>query len=213
MNNRKIVSDAVIKRLPRYLRYLNELSINGALRVSSKGLSEKMGLTASQIRQDLSCFGEFGQQGYGYNVVFLYNEIKKIVGTDKGFKVIIIGAGNMGKAIVNSESIQKRGFTIEKIFDIKEQLIGTKINKVEVMHFNDLELYLSENKIDVVALTVPSDKTSEVISIIVKSGVKGLWNFTSVELKLPKQIVVENVHLSDSIMVLGYKINNIGGLE
>jgi len=208
MSNRKIVSEAVIRRLPRYLRYLEDLNKNEALRVSSKVLSEKMNLTASQIRQDLSCFGEFGQQGYGYNVKYLHEEIKKIIGTNKGYNLIVIGAGNMGRAIINSESIKKRGFNVVKIFDIKDKLVGTKINDIEILHFEQLEDYLKDNKIDIVALTVPNCKTYMVIEKLVRGGVKGLWNFTSTEVILPKDILVENVHLSDSIMILGYKINN-----
>ncbi|MBN2852250.1 MAG: redox-sensing transcriptional repressor Rex [Clostridia bacterium] len=208
MGNKKIVSDAVIKRLPRYLRYLTELKRNDVLRVSSKELSEKMGLTASQIRQDLSCFGEFGQQGYGYNVEFLYDAINKILGTDKGFNIILIGAGNMGRAISNSDSIRRRGFRIIGIFDIKKELIGTKINDVEVLGFEELQPFIKNNKIDIAALTVPREKTKEVAEKVVSYGVTGLWNFSAMELKLPPNIIVENVHLSDSIMVLGYKINN-----
>ncbi len=208
MGNRKIVSEAVIKRLPRYLRYLCELKNNDILRVSSKELSLRMGLTASQIRQDLSCFGEFGQQGYGYNVEFLFDSISTILGTDKGFNVIVIGAGNMGRAIANSESIQSRGFKVTGIFDIKEELIGSEINGIKVLDIKDVKEFIKTTNVDIVALTVPRERTKEVAENMFEYGVKGLWNFSAMELTLPKEIIVENVHLSDSIMVLGYKINN-----
>lgn len=208
MGNRKIVSEAVIKRLPRYLRYLCELKKYDVLRVSSKELSERMGFTASQIRQDLSCFGEFGQQGYGYNVEFLFDSINIILGTDKGFNVIVIGAGNMGRAILNSDSIKSRGFNIVGIFDIKEELIGRDINGIKVLGTNKLQTFVKNNKVDIAALTIPREKTVEVAKKLVSYGIKGLWNFSATELSLPEGISVENVHLSDSIMILGYKLNN-----
>ncbi len=208
MGNRKIVSEAVIKRLPRYLRHLCELQRNDILRVSSKELSQRMGLTASQIRQDLSCFGEFGQQGYGYNIDFLFDSINKILGTDKGFNVIIIGAGNMGRAIANSESIQLRGFAIAGIFDINEELIGSEINGIKVLDVNTIHEFIKTTKVDIAALTIPREQTKAVAKKMYEYGIKGLWNFSATDLTLPKDAVVENVHLSDSIMVLGYKINN-----
>lgn len=207
LQNKK-VSDAVIKRLPRYFRYLGDLKENGVLRISSKALSEKMRLTASQIRQDLSCFGGFGQQGYGYNIELLYNEMKKILGVDRGFGVIIIGAGNLGQAIANHAKFEKRGYYLKGIFDSNENLIGSSINGIKIQHMNELEDFCNSEKVDVAVLTVPRDVTAEIADEVVKLGIKGIWNFSAMDLRLPEDVVVENVHLSDSIMVLGYKIIN-----
>ena len=204
----KKVSDAVIKRLPRYFRYLADLKENNVLRISSKALSEKMGFTASQIRQDLSCFGGFGQQGYGYNVESLYSELKKILGVDKSFGIIIIGAGNLGQAIANHGKFEKRGYFLKGIFDVNKELIGSKIDGVDILPMNDLPEFLKNNHVDIAVLTVPRDVTAKVASDIVEMGIKGIWNFSAMDIKVPDDVVVENVHLSDSIMVLGYKIKN-----
>jgi len=208
MNSRKEVSEAVIRRLPKYLRCLGELKNKKVLRISSKELSERMSLTASQIRQDLSCFGEFGQQGYGYNIEYLNESISKILGTYDGFKVIVIGAGNMGTAITKSDRIKNRGFDVVGVFDINEDLIGTTINDIEIQHIDKAEQFIKNNKIDIAVLTIPKEQTEKIAKQMVEYGIKGLWNFSAIELKLPKHIAIENVHLSDSIMVLGYKINN-----
>jgi len=208
LQNKK-VSDAVIKRLPRYFRYLSDLKENGVLRISSKALSEKMGLTASQIRQDLSCFGGFGQQGYGYNVELLYNEMKKILGVDRGFGTIIIGAGNLGQAIANHAKFEARGYFLKGIFDVNPDVIGDSINGIEIYPMEELEGFCKRESIDVAILTVPREVTAKVADFIVSLGVKGIWNFSAMDLRLPDEVVVENVHLSDSIMVLGYKIKNI----
>jgi redox-sensing transcriptional repressor len=209
----KKISDAVIKRLPRYFRYLADLKTNGITRISSKDLSEKMSLTASQIRQDLSCFGGFGQQGYGYNVEHLHDEIGKILGVNKGFNMIIVGAGNMGQALANYSNFTKRGFRIRGIFDIRPELLGKKIKGVEIMHTDMLEEFVKANDIDIAVLAIPINDTRDMAERVIKLGVKGLWNFSAVDLKVPQKMVVENVHLSDSLMVLGYKINNnrLGG--
>ncbi|MDX1358605.1 MAG: redox-sensing transcriptional repressor Rex [Clostridia bacterium] len=204
----KRVSDAVIKRLPRYFRYLADLKANNVLRISSKALSEKMGFTASQIRQDLSCFGGFGQQGYGYNVESLYNELRKILGVDKSFGIVIIGAGNLGQAIANHGKFEKRGYFLKGIFDVSEDLIGRKINGIEIMGMEKLGKFVKANDIDIAVLTVPGPVTASVADDIVQLGIKGIWNFSAMDLKVPDDVVVENVHLSDSIMVLGYKIKN-----
>lgn len=207
LQNKK-VSDAVIKRLPRYFRYLADLKENGILRISSKALSEKMDLTASQIRQDLSCFGGFGQQGYGYNIELLYNEMKKILGVDRGFGTIIVGAGNLGQAIAKHAKFEARGYFVKGIFDVDKKIIGNSINGVVIQHMDNLDDFCKKEKVDVAILTVPRRITVEVADRIVKLGVKGIWNFSAMDLRLPEEIVVENVHLSDSLMVLGYKIIN-----
>jgi len=204
----KKVSDAVIKRLPRYFRYLADLKDNNVLRISSKALSEKMGFTASQIRQDLSCFGGFGQQGYGYNVESLYNELRKILGVDKSFGIVIIGAGNLGQAIANHGKFEKRGYFLKGIFDVNKELIGDNINGIEIMDMSKLKEFIKTTHVDIAVLTIPKLVTGNVADEIVKLGIKGIWNFSAMDLKVPEDVVVENVHLSDSIMVLGYKIKN-----
>ncbi|HEX2927353.1 MAG TPA: redox-sensing transcriptional repressor Rex [Ruminiclostridium sp.] len=204
----KKISMAVIKRLPRYHRYLNYLLELGIKRVSSKELSSRMGITASQIRQDLNCFGGFGQQGYGYNVESLYSEIGNILGINKTFYCIIIGAGNMGQALSNYENFVKRGFKIIGIFDVNPAVIGKKLKNLEVMNLDLLEDFISQNKVDIAMLCVPYRETASVADRVAKLGVKGLWNFSPMDLKIPYDVIVENVHLSDSLMVLGYKLND-----
>ena len=204
----KKVSDAVIKRLPRYFRYLTDLKDSNVLRISSKALSEKMGFTASQIRQDLSCFGGFGQQGYGYNVESLYNELRKILGVDKSFSIVIIGAGNLGQAIANHGKFEKRGYFLKGIFDVNKELIGDSINGIEIMDMSKLREFLKSTHVDIAVLTIPRLVTGNVANEIVQLGIKGIWNFSAMDLKVPDDVVVENVHLSDGIMVLGYKIKN-----
>lgn len=207
MEQQKKVSIAVVRRLPRYYRYLSDLLRMDITRISSKELSLRMGTTASQIRQDLNCFGGFGQQGYGYNVEYLYNEIAKILGVSQQFKFIIIGAGNMGRALANYGNFVKRGFQLAGIFDLNPQIIGTTIKGHTVRDQDELESFLTENKIDIAMLTLPFDQTASVADKVAKLGVKGLWNFSPMDLKLDHDVIVENVHLSDSLMVLGYKIN------
>jgi len=202
----KKISAAVIKRLPRYYRYLSDLLKLGITRISSKELSMRMGITASQIRQDLNCFGGFGQQGYGYNVEHLYNEIGNILGVNNKFRFIIIGAGNMGQALANYSNFEKRGFIFTGIFDVNPDLIGKKINNHEVMDMNCLDDFVKNNKVDIAMLCVPYDQTPIVADKVARLGIKGLWNFSPMDLKLPYDVVIENVHLSDSLMVLGYKL-------
>lgn len=203
----KKVSMAVIKRLPRYYRYLNDLLKVDIKRISSQELSERMGITASQIRQDLNCFGGFGQQGYGYNVDLLYNEIGKILGIDKRFTTIIIGAGNMGNALANYENFKKRGFDLIGIFDVSPDKVGREINGIKIMHTDSLKDFCAKNHVDIAILTVPSWDISDVAEKVASLGIKGIWNFSPQDLKLSSDIIVENVHLSDSLMVLGYRIN------
>lgn len=207
MNLKKKISLAVIRRLPRYYRYLSDLLKMDITRISSKELSARMGITASQIRQDLNCFGGFGQQGYGYNVESLYNEIGNILGINSKFQTIIVGAGNMGHALANYTNFEKRGFDIVGIFDVNPALVGTKMKGIEVLHMDKMEEFIKNHKVDIAMLSVPYEQTPLVADQLARLGVKGLWNFSPMDLKLPHDVVIENVHLSDSLMVLGYKIN------
>lgn len=204
---KKKVSIAVVRRLPRYYRYLSDLLRMDITRVSSKELSNRMGITASQIRQDLNCFGGFGQQGYGYNVESLYNEIGNILGVNNKFNAIIIGAGNMGQALANYPNFERRGFLMTGIFDINPKLVGKKIKNIEIMHLDAIEEFVRNNRVDIAMITVPSENTPEIAERVACLGIKGLWNFSPMDLKLPYDIVIENVHLSDSLMVLGYRMN------
>ena len=176
-------------------------------RISSMELSERMGITASQIRQDLNCFGGFGQQGYGYNVESLYKEIGTILGLNNDYRTIIIGAGNMGQALANYENFAKRGYKLVGIFDINPNLIGKKINNITVSHIDTLEDFVKKTKVDIAMLCVPYEQTPSVAEKAAKCGIKGLWNFSPMDLKLNYDVIIENVHLSDSLMVLGYKLN------
>ncbi|MBU5451515.1 redox-sensing transcriptional repressor Rex [Acetivibrio sp. MSJd-27] len=203
----KRVSEAVIKRLPRYYRYLGDLQAKGVTRVSSGELSSMMGLTASQIRQDLNCFGGFGQQGYGYTVEFLYHEIGNILGLNRELNCILIGAGNLGHAIANYANFEKRGFHMTAVFDNNPEIIGKKIKNIPVSDVKQLSVYLSEHKVDIVMLAIPGVAVEKVIDIIYQSDIKGIWNFSYLDLKVPDHIAMVNVHLSDSLMTLAYKIS------
>ena len=205
MEQRKI-SRAVISRLPRYYRYLGDLLEAGVERISSSDLSKKMHVTASQIRQDLNNFGGFGQQGYGYNVKYLYTEIGKILGLDRCHNFIIIGAGNLGQALANYASFERSGFILKSIFDVNPRLEGVTIRGIPVRMVDELEDFLKNNDIEIAALTLPKSKAIEVADILVDNGVKGIWNFAHTDLSLPKDVVVENVHLSDTLMKLSYNL-------
>ncbi|MGI6777780.1 MAG: redox-sensing transcriptional repressor Rex [Acetivibrionales bacterium] len=209
MHLKKNISSAVIRRLPRYFRYLADLLKLDIVRISSKELSSRMGITASQIRQDLNCFGGFGQQGYGYNVELLYKEIGKILGLNNNYQTIIIGAGNMGRALANYTNFEKRGFKLVGIFDVNKALIGKKIRNIEIMHLDTLQDFMNGTRVDIAVLTVPYEHTPEVADMVARMGIKALWNFSAMDLKLPYNVIVENVHLSDSLMVLGYKLNEM----
>lgn len=202
----KQISKAVIKRLPRYYRYLGELLEENVERISSNDLSKKMHVTASQIRQDLNNFGGFGQQGYGYNVKYLYAEIAKILGIDQQHNLIIIGAGNLGQAIANYTNFERRGFVIKGMFDINPKLIGLVIRGIEIRSVDDLEFFIKENEIQIAALTIPKTKASEIADRLVKAGIKAIWNFAHTDLVVPDDVVVENVHLSESLMRLSYRV-------
>ncbi len=201
------ISQAVIRRLPRYYRYLGDLMYNGVERISSNELSKKMNITASQIRQDLNNFGGFGQQGYGYNVKYLREEIGKILGLDEQQNFIIIGAGNLGQALANYSSFEKRGFVLKGIFDVNPRLEGITMRGVKIRMMEELKDFVKNNQIDIAVLTIPKAKASEVVDILADSGIKGIWNFAHTDLKVPEHIIVENVHLSESLMRLSYKIN------
>ena len=204
---RKEISKAVISRLPRYYRYLGELIEEGVERISSNELSTRMKVTASQIRQDLNNFGGFGQQGYGYNVKYLYAEIAKILGIDLQHNLIIIGAGNLGQAIANYTNFERRGFVIKGMFDINPKLIGLVIRGIEIRSVDDLENFIRDNEIQIAALTIPKTKAPEIADRLVKAGIKAIWNFAHTDLNLPKDVIVESVHLSDSLMTLSYNIS------
>lgn len=209
MEKKKNISMAVIKRLPKYHRYLAELMKNDVDRISSKELSEKIGFTASQIRQDLNCFGDFGQQGYGYNVGDLYNQISGILGLTKEYKTVIVGAGNIGQAIANYTQFEKLGFALQAIFDINPKLIGIKIRDIEIMDIDYLGDYLKENSINIGIVCIPDSNAQRICETLVKNGVKGIWNFAPVDLVVPEDVRVENVHLSDSLLTLSCLLNDI----
>lgn len=203
----KEISQAVIGRLPRYFRYLGELKDKGVERISSQDLSELMKVTASQIRQDFNNFGGFGQQGYGYNVEYLYSEIGKILGLDRQHNFIIIGAGNLGRALGNYMNFEKRGFIFRGMFDTDRQLVGREVRGVSVMPMEEIEQFISENDIDIAVLTIPKEEAVSVAERLVGTQVRAIWNFAHVDLNVPPGIQVENVHLSDSLMKLSYNIN------
>lgn len=203
----KKISTAVIKRLPRYYRYLSELLEKGIDRISSQELSKKMNVTASQIRQDFNNFGGFGQQGYGYNVSYLHDEIGKILGLEHHYNVIIVGAGNLGQALANYTGFVKRGFRISGIFDVNPAVIGREINGIEVMSIQTLENFVAEQGVNIAALTLPKDQASRIAGKLAEMGVQAFWNFASTDLNLPEHVVVENVHLAESLMRLSYKLS------
>lgn len=204
---RPFVSPAVIRRLPRYFRYLRELLREGKTRISSSELSARMQVTASQIRQDLNCFGGFGQQGYGYNVSYLYSKISDLLGVSMGLQAIIVGAGDLGRALVRSTMFEKRGLDIIALFDIDPNLVGKEFGGVKVYHMNELEDFCKNHTVDMAVLTLPKEKVEDETERLVMLGVEGFWNFTGMELAhLPNSAVVENVHLGDSLMSLNYEL-------
>ena len=202
------ISKAVVKRLPRYYRYLGDLLQAKVERISSNELSDMMHVTASQIRQDLNNFGGFGQQGYGYNVKYLYNEIGKILGLDQTYRMIIIGAGNLGQALANYVKFEKRGFWIKGIFDVNPRLKGMTVRGIEIRMTDELPQFIRDNQIQIAALTLPKAGAEAVAPILVENGVRAIWNFAHTDLNVPKDVVVENVHLSESLMQLSYNLNH-----
>ncbi len=204
------VSNSVIKRLPRYYRFLGELKEKGVIRISSKDLSQKMGFTASQIRQDLNCFGGFGQQGYGYNIESLYNEIGAILGVNKNRKAILIGAGNLGKAVALHMSFEQRGFNLIGVFDRNKALSGQLLRGLPIRHTDGIYNFCKDNSPVVAVLCIPSVAAKELAPQLVESGIKGFWNFSHYDIAADfPNVAVENVHLSDSLMTLSYHVSNI----
>ncbi len=201
------ISNAVIKRLPRYRRYLKELKKKGVDKISSNELSSLIGYTASQIRQDLNNFGGFGQQGYGYNVEGLYNEISAILGLDREYKMVIVGAGNLGQALANYTHYYRAGFVVKALFDVNPRLVGLRINDIDVLDAEGLVEYVEENDIDLGIICTTKDSAQEIADKLCFAGVKGIWNFAQVDLEVPNHVALENVHLSDSLYTLAYKVS------
>lgn len=206
MSDTKTVPAVVIRRLPRYYRYLGDLLKSDITRISSGALSKKMNVTASQIRQDFNYFGGFGQQGYGYNVEYLYKEIGEILGLYDGDTTIIIGAGNLGKALADYAGFEKRGFKLVGIFDNNPQIIGTDINGIKVLDVKYLEDFIKNNRVDIGILAVPKAEANNIAQRLAGGGVKGLLNFCYTDIKISENTVIENVHLSDHLMMLSYNI-------
>jgi redox-sensing transcriptional repressor len=207
MDKNKNISMAVIKRLPKYYRYLGELMKNDVDRISSKELGEKIGFTASQIRQDLNCFGDFGQQGYGYNVKELYSQVSSILGLDRGYEAALVGAGNIGQAVSNYSRFENLGFKISAIFDANPKLIGMKIRDVEIIDIDEMKARLIKYKIDIGIICVPKKNAQIVADELINGGVRAIWNFAPVDLVVPNYVKVENVHLSESLLTLIYLLN------
>ena len=204
----KEISQAVVGRLPRYLRYLGELRDEGIERVSSQELSDIMQVTASQIRQDLNTFGGFGQQGYGYNVGHLYDEIGKILGLNREHRLIIVGAGHLGQALVNYSNFERRGFLFCGLFDSDPKVCGKKIRSIAVRPMEEMAGFIRDHNIDIAVLTIPKNAAVETAEQLAACGIKGIWNFAHVDLRLPGHSQVENVHLSDSLMKLSYNLSS-----
>lgn len=202
----KEISQAVISRLPRYFRFLGELKDAGVERISSQELSQIMNVTASQIRQDFNNFGGFGQQGYGYNVEYLYMEIGKILGLDKTHNLIIVGAGNLGQALANYMNFERRGFIFTGMFDNNPELYGKKIRGMKVRPMEEMASFVRQNNVDIAVLTIPKTSAVTVAAQLTEIGIKGIWNFAHVDLAVPEDVQVENVHLSDSLMRLSYRL-------
>ena len=208
------ISVAVIRRLPRYHRYLGELLREGIHRISSAELSRIMNVTASQIRQDLNCFGGFGQQGYGYNVKHLYGKISELLGVNEGYKTVIVGAGNLGKALAATHMFERRGVERVAMFDVNPEVVGTKICGLPVYHINSLFEVCKKEKVAIGVLTVPKEAAYEVSQTMIEAGVRGIWNFANMELKISDpRVIVENIHLGDSLMKLCYEVKTGGNLK
>ena len=205
------ISQAVISRLPRYHRFLSELKDQGIERISSADLSRLMNVTASQIRQDLNNFGGFGQQGYGYNVDYLHEEIGHILGLDVKHNLIIVGAGNLGQALANYVNFDRRGFHTKGLFDSDPHMQGVLVRNMPVRPMSELEDFIKENSIDIAVLTIPKEAAVEVAERLIKCGIKGIWNFAHIDLDVPDNVRIENVHLSDSLMKLSYNLRDLEG--
>ena len=204
----KSISQAVIARLPRYYRYLGDLKDNGIERISSQDLSELMKVTASQIRQDFNNFGGFGQQGYGYNVKYLYNEIARILGLNTIHNLIIVGAGNLGQALANYTDFERWGFIVKGIFDKNPALYNKKIRGIAIQPIENIETFVKQQNIDIAVLTIPKEGAVKTAELLVQCDIKAIWNFAHTDLNVPDSVAVENVHLSDSLTKLSYGILN-----
>ena len=205
------VSPAVIKRLPRYFRYLRELIREGTMRISSGELAARMHVTASQIRQDLTCFGGFGQQGYGYNVQYLYTKISELLGVGEGYSAVIVGAGNLGRALIRNSMFEKRGVDVIAAFDVDPQQVGRVIADVTVHPMQELAEFCRRHAVDIAVLTLPKEAAADVVHTLARAGVRAFWNFTSTEIQdLEPDCTVENVHLGDSLMTLCYRLRSNG---
>lgn len=198
------ISMAVVRRLPKYHRYLGDLLNNDIRRVSSQELSRITGFTASQIRQDLNCFGGFGQQGYGYNVDELHREIGRILGLDRIYRTIIIGAGNVGRAIANYTFFEESGFKLYGVFDNNPKKVGEKVKDLSVLPIEEVEAFIKDNEIEIGILCTPKDGAQKIAEVLVRCGIRGIWNFAPVDLKLDSNVIVENVHLSESLFTISY---------
>jgi len=201
------ISLAVIRRLPRYLRYVEELIRHDIMRISSSELSNKMGYTASQVRQDFNNFGGFGQQGYCYSTQVLYETLIKILGLDKNFKMVIAGVGNLGLVLANYKNFYEKGFNLVGLFDVDQNKVGKSIRNLKVLHVDEMKDFIKKNGVEIGVLCVPLDVAQEVANLMIDGGIKGIWNFTAKEIDADDSVVVENVHLIDSLMVLSYKLN------
>ncbi len=213
MIRRKKVSEAVVKRLPRYYRHLSQLLDGNVDRISSSELAQRMHITASQVRQDLNNFGGFGQQGYGYNVRILHAEIGNILGLGQELSCVLVGAGNLGHAVANYTNFERRGFKIKGIFDNNPEVIGTVINGITVQSVTCLNTFIKEHQIQIAMLTLPAASVKELMDGIIKAGIKGIWNFSYLDMEVPPDVALVNVHLSDSLMTLSYKLNEINHLN
>ena len=202
----KKISPAVIARLSRYYRFLRELKAKGVERISSAQLSKMMDLTASQIRQDFNCFGGFGQQGYGYNVEYLYGQLKKLLGAEEGFTAVIIGTGNLGSALAHAQTFERRGITVTGLFDVSDRVVGKEMAGLKVRPVGELAAAYEEQPFDIAVLCVPKSAAQECADAATGLGVKALWNFTGIEVRVPDECIVENVHLGDSLLTLAYKL-------
>lgn len=204
---RKYVSKGVIQRLPKYYRYVGDLSARGIEKISSNELSSKMQVSASLVRQDLSMFAGTGVQGYGYDVKNLRDEIGNMIGVNQCHNIIVIGAGNLGQALVSYTNFEKHGFIMKGMFDVNPRLVGLVIRGIEIQPLDDLETFIEKHDIQIAALTLPRKQTPDIVSRLCKSGIKAIWNFTNADLKVPKHVIVENVNLSESLMQLSFRIN------
>lgn len=208
-NENNVISSSVIKRLPRYYRFLGELKAMGLMRISSKELSSRMGLTASQIRQDLNCFGGFGQQGYGYNIEILQGEIGRILAIDRPKHTILIGMGNLGRAVTMHINFESKGFRLIGLFDSKESLVGQMVKNLPIRSISTLDEFCRENRPEAAILCIPEEASKEIANQLIKLGVKGFWNFSHFDLAFEHSgVVVENMHLGDSLMTLSYRLDN-----